>query len=71
MLDTLTRGFNEPELVHARPVFSHLERLKMPKKTPGGSFFVQFSLLRPKKYKANHIRTLLTSEEEKVHLFRT
>ena len=71
MLDTLIRVFNEPELVHAQPVFSHLESLKMPKKTPGGSFFVQFSLLRPKKYKKNHRRTLLTSEEEKVNLFRT
>ena len=71
MLDTLIRGFNEPELVHAQTVFSLLESLKTPKKTPGGSFFVQFSLLRPKKYKTNHIRTLLTSEEEKLHLFCT
>ena len=71
MLDTLIRGFNEPELVHAQPVFSHLESLKMPKKTPRGSFFVQFSLLRPKKYKTYHKRTLLTFVEEKVNLFRT
>ena len=70
MLDTLIRGFNEPELVHARLVLSYLESLKTPKKTPGGSFFVQFSLLRPKKYKTNLKRTLLTSEEEKVNLFR-
>ena len=71
LIVSLIHGFNEPELVHAKAVFSHLESLKMPKKTPGGSFFVQFSLLRPKKYKTNHIRTLLTSEEEKVNLFRT
>ena len=51
MLDTLICGFNEPELAHAHAVFSHLESLKIPKKTPGGSFFIQFSLLRPKKYK--------------------
>ena len=49
MLDTLIRVFNEPELVHAQTVFSHLESMKTPKKTPGGSFFVQFSLLRPNK----------------------
>ena len=47
----LIRGFNELELVRAQLVFSHLESLKTPKKTPGGSFFVQFSLLRPKRYK--------------------
>ena len=70
MLDSvLIHGFNEPELVHAQPVFSHLESLKMPKKTPGGSFFIQFSLLRPKKYKTNQKRTLLTSEEETCEPF--
>ena len=71
MLDTLIRGFHEPELVHARLVLSYLESLKMPKKTPPGSFFVQFSLLKPKKYKKYLKRTLLSSEEEKVDLFRT
>ena len=50
-------------------VFSYFESLKNPKKTPGGFFFVQFSLLRLEKYKTYHRRTLLTSEEEKVHLF--
>jgi len=70
LIVSLIHGFNEPELVHAQLVFSHLGSLKTPKKTPGGSFFVQFSLLRPKKYKTNHKRTLLTSEEEKVNLFR-
>ena len=69
MLDTLIRGFNEPELVHAHAVFSYLESLKMPKKTPGGSFFVQLSLLRPKRYKTNHIRTLLASEEVRCTFF--
>ena len=71
MLDSLICGFNEPELVHAQTVFSHLESLKTPKKTPGGSFFIQFSLLRPKKYKTYHRTTLLTSIEEKVNLFHT
>ena len=63
MIVSLICGFNEPELVHAQLVFSHLESLKTPKKTLGGSFFVQFSLLRPKKYKTNHRRTLLAFEE--------
>ena len=71
MLDTLIRGFNEPELVHARLVLSYLEGLKTPKKTPGGSLFFQFSLLSPKKYKKNLKRTLLTSEEEKVNLIHS
>ena len=71
LIVSLIHGFNEPELVHAQLVFSHLESLKTPKKTPGGSFFIQFSLLRPKKYKTYHRRTLLTSVEEKVNLFRT
>ena len=31
---SLIRGFIEPELVHAQLVFSHLESLKTPKKTP-------------------------------------
>ena len=67
----LIRGFYEPELIHARRCFHSLESLKTPKKTPGGCFFVQFSLMRPKKYKTYQRRTLLTSEEEKAHLFRT
>ena len=46
-------------------VFSCLESLKTLKKTPRGFFFVQFSLLRSKKYKTYHRRTLLTFEEEK------
>ena len=70
MLDTLIHGFNEPEIVHAHVVFSYLESLKMPKILQGGPF-VQFSLLGPKKYKTNHRRTLLTSEEEKVNIFHT
>ena len=71
MLDkALIRGFYEPKLVHARWCFHSLESLKTPKNTPRGSFFVQFSLLRPKKYKTYQRRTLLTFEEEKVHLFR-
>ena len=68
---SLIRGFYNPELVNAHLVFSYLERLKMPKKTPVGSFFVQFSLLKLKKYKTYLRRTLLTSEEEKVNIFRT
>ena len=72
MIDkALIHGFYEPELVHARRCFHSLESLKTPKKTPGGSFFVQFSLLRLKKYKTNQRRTLLTFEEEKAHIFRT
>ena len=68
---SLIHGFYNLELVHARLVFSYLERLKMPKKTPVGSFFVQFSLVKLKKYKTYLRRTLLTFEEEKVNLFRT
>ena len=44
-------------------VFSYFESLKTLKKTPRECFFVQFSLLRPEKYKTYHRRTLLTSEE--------
>ena len=44
-------------------VFSCLENPETPKKTRVGSFFVQFSLLRPEKYKTHHRRTLLASEE--------
>ena len=51
LIVSLIRGFYEFELVHAHLVFSYLESLKIPKKTPRGSFFVQFSLLRPEKYK--------------------
>ena len=70
MLDkALIRGFYEPELVHARQCFHSLESLKTPKKTPGGSFFIQFSLLRPKKYKTNHRRNLLASEEVRRTFF--
>ena len=65
----LIRGFYEPELVHARRCFHSLESLKTPKKTPGGSFFIQFSLLRPKKYKTNHRITLLASEEVRCTFF--
>ena len=50
-------------------VFPCLESLKTPKKTLGGLFFIQFSLLRPKKYKINHIRTLLASEEVRHTFF--
>ena len=71
LIVSLIRGFNEPVLVHAQLVFSHLESLKTPKKTPRGAFFVQFSLLRSEKYKTYQKRTLLTSVEEKVNLFRT
>ena len=52
-------------------VFSYLESLKNLKKSPGWSFFYQFSRLRLKKYKIYHRRTLLTSKEEKAYLFRT
>ena len=70
MLDkALIRGFYEPELVHAQWCFHSLEILKTLKKTLGGSFFVQFSLLRPKKYKTNHRRTLLASEEVRRTFF--
>ena len=62
LIVSLIRGY-DPELVHAQSVFSHLESLKTPKKTPGGSFFVQFSLLRPEKYKKYHRRNLLTFVE--------
>ena len=70
MLDkALIRGFYEPELVHARKCFHSLEIRKTPKKTPGGFFFVQFSLLRPEKYKTNHRRTLLDFEEVRHTFF--
>ena len=65
----LIRGFYEPELVHARWCFHSLESMKTPNKTSGGCFFVQFSLLRPEKYKTNHIRTLLASEEVRRTFF--
>ena len=38
LIVSLIRGFNEPELVHAQLVFSYLESLKTPKKTPRGPF---------------------------------
>ena len=70
MLDkALICGFYEPELVHAQRCFHSLESLKTPKKTPGGSFFIQFSLLRSEKYKTNHRRTLLDSEEVRRTFF--
>ena len=50
-------------------VFSCLESLKTPKKTRRGSFFIQFSLLRPEKYKTYHRRTLLSSEELSLTFF--
>ena len=50
-------------------VFSYFENLKTPKKTLGGCFFIQFSLLQPKKYKTNHRRTLLASEEVRRTFF--
>ena len=65
----LIRGFYEPELVHARQCFHSLESLKTPKKTPTGCFFIQFSLLRLKKYKTYQRRTLLTSEEKRRTFF--
>ena len=71
LIVSLIHGFYELELVHDHLVFSCLESLKTPKKTPGGSFFIQFSFLRPKKCKTYHRRTHLTSVEEKVKLFRT
>ena len=70
MLDkALIHGFYEPELVHARRCFHSLESPKTPKKTPGGNVFVQFNILRPKKYKTNHIITLLASEEVRSTFF--
>ena len=70
MLDkALIRGFYKPELVNARQCFHSFESVKTPKKTPGGNFFVQFSLMRPEKYKTNHIRTLLASEEVRRTFF--
>ena len=50
-------------------VFSYFESLKTPKKTPWGSFFIQFSLLRLKKYKTNHKKTLLAFEEVRRTFF--
>ena len=71
MLDkALICGFYDPKLVlHARQCFHSLESLKNPKKTLGGCFFVQFSLLRVEKYKTNHIRTLLSSKEVRHTFF--
>ena len=70
MLDkALIHGFYKPEIVHAHWCFHSLESLKNPKKTLGGNFFVQFSLLRPKMYKTNHRRTLLASEEVRHTFF--
>ena len=69
MIMLLIRGFYEPELAHAHLVFSYLESLKTPKKTPGVSFFIQFSLLRLKKYKTYHRRTLLTFVRRKGEPF--
>ena len=70
MLDmSLIHGFYELELVHARGSFHSLESLKTPKKTLGGDFFIQFSPLRPEKYKINHRRTLLASEEVRHTFF--
>ena len=47
MLDmSLIRAFDEPELVDAHWYFHSFESLKTLKKTLGGFFFVQFSILR-------------------------
>ena len=60
MLDKeLIREFYDPKLVNARWCFHSLEILKTPKKTLGGCFFIQFSLLRMEKYKKIYKRTLL------------
>ena len=70
MLDkSLTCGFYEPKLVHAQRCFHSLESLKTLKKVLGGEFSIQFSLLRPEKYKTNHRRTLLASEEVRRTFF--
>ena len=70
MLDKpMIRGFYEPEPVHARRCFHSLESLKNPKKTPGGRFFVQISLLRLEKYKTYNRRTLLAFEEVRHTFF--
>ena len=70
MLDkAMVHLFYEPELVNAQWCFHSLEILKTPKKTLGGNFFVQFSLLRPEKYKTNHRRNLLASEEVRHTFF--
>ena len=70
MLDkALILIFYEPELVHDRRCFHSLESLKTPKKTLGGCFFIQFSLLKLEKYKTNHIITLLDSEEVRHTFF--
>ena len=70
MLDkALIHGFYEPKLVDSWWCFNSFESLKNPKKTLGGCFFIQFSLLRPEKYKTNHIRTLLASEEVRRTFF--
>ena len=50
-------------------VFSYFESLKTPKKTRGGSFFVQFTLLRLEKYKTYHNKTLLAFEEVRHTFF--
>ena len=70
MLDmTLTRGFYDPELVNAPRCFHSFESLKNSKKTLGGCFFIQFSLMRPKKYKTIHKRTLLSFKEVRHTFF--
>ena len=70
MLDmSLIHGFYYPELVDTRRCFHSFEILKTPKKTLGGCFFIQFSLLRPEKYKTNHKRTLLASKEVRHTFF--
>ena len=70
MLEKVTRSW----ILQARTstcslVFSYFESLKTLKKTPRECCFVQFSLLRLEKYKTNHRRTLLASEEVKRTFF--
>ena len=52
-------GFYDPELVDACWCFHSFESPKTLKKTLGGCFFIQFSFLRPEKYKTIHRRNLL------------
>ena len=70
MLDNVTDSW----ILRARTstcslVFLYLESLKTPRKNPGGCFFIQLSLLRLKKYKTHHRRTLLASKELRSTFF--
>ena len=63
MLDiSLFHGFYEPKLVNARRCFHSFESLKTKKEDSSGVFFLKFSMLSPKKYKAIHRRNLLAKE---------